>query len=1362
VEPTTDGAGNPGSPPRQTVLIIDDDRGYAGVIGEFLELAGLAALATSSGEEGLAAARQSRPDLILLDVQMPGIDGYETCRRLKADGATAEIPVLFMSGQAEIEDKLQGFTAGGLDYIPKPFKSQELLARVRTHLRLQDQARHLLEQTLELSRAHEQLEQEVARRVRAEGVLQRAHDQLEERVEARTAALRTSQSELTAKILELSALNAIAHIIANTDDLAEMLRRVLEATLSLTFLEVQRKGLIFLRDETDPAKLNRVAQVGIAPYLAENERQIAIGHCLCGTCAGTGRNIVTTTSCIAEHTVQYPGMPDHGHAVIPIRSHENVLGVMTMYLAPGVHPSGSDVRLLEAIASQIGLAVENRRLFRSVATGKKEWEETFDAIADLVTINALDQTVLRMNSAAARVFGGYDHGLGRKFFELLDDEGFAEGCRAAPDSGATPRTATIQGRQYDTSVYPIEEQGVPRGCVFVAKDVTERNLAERSLREQRAFTDDLIRSSSVATFVINARHEVVIWNKACEVLTGFPQEAMLGTAGQWRPFYAQRRPVLADIVLDGYSETLSGLYATLSKSVLTAEGLHAEGWYRNLNGRDRYIVFDAAPVRGGDGTVLAAIETLQDITGRKRAEEEIAESESRYHTLVENAHDMFQIFAPDGRLLYVNPAWLRIMGYASEDARTLTVFDLLAASCKPECLDQFRALLAGVPIEAVEAQFVARDGRVIDVEGSATVNIADGRPVSIQAILHDVTGRKRLAEMTEEQFHIAEFERDIGAILNAGESVTSVLKSCTDAMVKHFDAAFARIWTMDDTKTVLELQASSGLYTHTDGAHSKLPVGRQAKIPLIAATGKPNLTNQVVGDPGVTEQEWAVREGIVSFAGYPLIVEDRVLGVLGMFAKRPLSELVLRALEFVAGNIALGIERAHSAEALARYSGELTALNAASNTLMATGNLQQIYQKICDIVISVFDLKLCWLGLVEPGSRDVRPVAHAGQEDGYLSVVRVTWDDSPHGNGPTGTAIKTHTTCQETVDAPRFGPWSAEAKKRGYLASLAVPLLYAHDTCVGVLNFYSGQAGYFTVDRVKLCQIFANQAAIAVENARLIEGLEETVLERTRKIKDANRELRHLNRELELRRQEAEAANRTKSDFLANMSHELRTPLNAIIGFSDLMVRGMAGPLAGDQKEYLGDILGSGQHLLSLINDILDLSKVEAGKMEFEPAEFDLADLVGSSLSLFREKALKHGIRLAAQTAAGAIRVYGDERRIKQVVFNLVSNAMKFTPDGGSVSVRTKAVEINGEDHAEISVADTGIGMTLEEQRQLFQPFRQLGDHLTKRHEGTGLGLALCKKFVEAHSGSIAVESAPGHGSTFTVRLPLRAGRGGP
>jgi signal transduction histidine kinase len=233
--------------------------------------------------------------------------------------------------------------------------------------------------------------------------------------------------------------------------------------------------------------------------------------------------------------------------------------------------------------------------------------------------------------------------------------------------------------------------------------------------------------------------------------------------------------------------------------------------------------------------------------------------------------------------------------------------------------------------------------------------------------------------------------------------------------------------------------------------------------------------------------------------------------------------------------------------------------------------------------------------------------------------------------------------------------------------------------------------------------------------------------------------------------QQLEAASRHKSEFLANMSHELRTPLNAIIGFSEVLLERMFGELTPKQEEYQRDILESGRHLLSLINDILDLSKIEAGRMELEATEFDLAATLEGCVTLVRERATRHGIALELALAEGLGRIVADERKVRQVVLNLLSNAVKFTGDGGRVTLAA----VPGDGSVEVSVSDTGVGIAPEDQEAIFEEFRQVGSDAKKR-EGTGLGLALTRRFVELHGGRIWVKSAPGEGSTFAFTLPER------
>ncbi len=252
-------------------------------------------------------------------------------------------------------------------------------------------------------------------------------------------------------------------------------------------------------------------------------------------------------------------------------------------------------------------------------------------------------------------------------------------------------------------------------------------------------------------------------------------------------------------------------------------------------------------------------------------------------------------------------------------------------------------------------------------------------------------------------------------------------------------------------------------------------------------------------------------------------------------------------------------------------------------------------------------------------------------------------------------------------------------------------------------------------------------------------------------LKAITEQLRERNLEIERKNTQLEQASRMKSKFLAAMSHELRTPLNAVIGFSEVLDARMFGDLNDKQAEYVKDIHESGRHLLSLINDILDLSKIEAGRMELALTRFDFPQALESAVMLVRERAAKHGLTLDLIIDERLESIVADQRKVKQILLNLLANAVKFTPDGGHIEIRVAPVG----DAVTLAVSDTGVGIPHAEQAVIFDEFRQVKTDAGRQREGTGLGLALTKRFVEMHHGTIDVRSELDKGSTFTVTLPL-------
>lgn len=489
--------------------------------------------------------------------------------------------------------------------------------------------------------------------------------------------------------------------------------------------------------------------------------------------------------------------------------------------------------------------------------------------------------------------------------------------------------------------------------------------------------------------------------------------------------------------------------------------------------------------------------------------------------------------------------------------------------------------------------------------------------------------------------------------------------------------------------------------------------------------------------------------GAFAFLAYTLTPVQAMARVASEIAAGDLTQRVASTSHDEIGVLAMTFNR--MAMSLEQRLSELSALQAIGGVINSTLALERLMDGVLEAIVRRFHYDRAWLLLVDDATQTLRHGRIAGAPDDrrdrlHEIVIPLRHDSGFHAR----VALNAEPVRVDDVDAVKTQAYRPLVEQLGVRSFLAVPLK-VEDRVLGVLAVahHQNERPYTTSDEHVLTTL-ANQFAIGIANAlsyreveQLNAGLEARVRERTEALQRQQTQLREVNLQLEI-------ANRHKSEFLANMSHELRTPLNAIIGFSDVLLERMFGELNDRQAEYLDDILDSGHYLLSLINDILDLSRVEAGQFELELQPFSLREVLNHSLVMIRERALAHRIELTLEIDDAIDTYCGDERKMKQILFNLLSNAVKFTPDGGQVGIQARIVGAM----VQITVWDTGIGIAQNDQARIFEAFQQVAQGLSGHTEGTGLGLALTKKFVEMHGGAVWVESAPGQGSTFTVRLP--------
>ena len=610
-------------------------------------------------------------------------------------------------------------------------------------------------------------------------------------------------------------------------------------------------------------------------------------------------------------------------------------------------------------------------------------------------------------------------------------------------------------------------------------------------------------------------------------------------------------------------------------------------------------------------------------------------------------------------------------------------------------------------------------------------------------LFQEAQARNRaLQEALEYQTCVSEFLKSISA-------ATFELQPTLDVLAEHAarlcSAASCLIFTLEDG--TYELAADFRTPASFRRLLQDRPIrpGRDTMVGRTALERRPVHIPDVLADPEYQWSEGQRAVGYRSVLGVPLLQGSTPVGVIAIHRTevQPFTRKEIEVLTSFADQAVFAIEkirlfrelRARTDE-LAQSVEELRALGQTTQAVNSSLNRERVLSAIAEQACRLCQADAGLITEFVEMAGEFRPVATWNVRPEFVRKILEsppTW-----GKGVTGQSAANRGAVQiPDVRAAEGYAWREAITGEGYRALLSVPLL-RDERIVGTIAVARKSAGAFAERFVDLLTTFANQASIALEHARLYQQLQEKATQ-------------------------LEVVSRHKSQFLASMSHELRTPLNAIIGFSEVLLDPSLGTLSDEERqEFLTNILTSGKHLLRLINDVLDLSKVEAGKMELQCEPVVLADVIEGVLGTVKALATRKRILVQSDVPPDLGSVYADPARLKQILYNLLSNAIKFTPEEGQVRVAARRAEeeqgrsgAGGRQFVEVSVTDTGVGISPAHQERIFEEFEQVTYPTRAPQEGTGLGLALVKKLVHMHGGTVHVTSALGQGSTFAFTIPL-------
>ncbi|HXU75080.1 MAG TPA: PAS domain S-box protein [Methylomirabilota bacterium] len=1084
---------------------------------------------------------------------------------------------------------------------------------------------------------------------------------------------------------------------------------------------------------------------------------------------------------------------------------------------------------------------------------EQKFRELFEGSSDAIQIlDPQQRRIVDCNAATVAMAGGGDkEWFLRQPVETMSPERQPDGSLSKEAGRAWAERALSQGpqrfewvaRRHNGEEIPVEVLLTPvrlggrTMLVSVSRDISERKKAERELLELNQSLERRVAERTAALTTSEAQFRALVEHapEAIVVFNGDTGRFLFGNEHACRIYGVpmERLTELTPAEVSPEFQPCGGRSSVLAREKMQAAltgGMPVFEWvHRQPNGR--LVPTEVRLLRlpaEGQNLVRASI---IDNSERKRAEQALRESEEKFRALFEGSSQGV-VLQDENQILEVNPAAVRIMGCQSAQelvgkhpSDTSPPFQpngessaAMARKFIKECLDNGSARF----------EWISRtpQDKEVPLEVALTRIQWSGRQV-IQAFITDITERQKseqalrdanrelrreIEQRTRAEASLHErvctsmLSNDVALALNAGTELQGMLQQCAELVVGHLDVAFTRIWTVNEAAQMLELQASAGMYTHLDGPHSRIKLG-QYKIGMIALEKKPHLTNHVQTDSWVSDHQWAAREGMVAFAGYPLLLEGRTLGVLALFARHPLGEDVLKALGSVADSIALGIERKRAQTALAESEARFSAAFQASPIFIAIARMtdgrfvlvNDAFVNWADYTreeilgkntaeLSVWerqeDREAFWDDLRRTGSVRQRECRFRNRH-GRRFTILLSSEVIQINRVPHMLSLALDITERKQTEAElRAGEARLrESEARFSAAFEASPIfismmrvsdekyVLANEALVNwlgctrdeVLGRSSADLGIWDdlAERRASWEELRNHGSIRQKEFRWRNrrGQVFTILLSAETIQ-VNKEPHVLSMALDItQRKQAEVEmlkalarekelSQLKSNFVSMVSHEFRTPL-AIIQSSAELLREFFQKMAPEERdEQLESITGNTRRMAGMMEGILVLSRLDAGRLDFTPSALDLDGFCRRAVDeVLSATSRRCPIELAL--APGLPQARADERLLTHILTNLLSNAVKYSEPGGRVRF---AVEREGAE-ARCMIRDEGIGISEEDQHMLFTAFHR-GANVGSR-AGTGLGLLLVKRCVELHHGKVRIESTVGRGTTVTVRLPV-------